>query len=180
MSSTPIRIVYVEDDITLATVTSRSLTRRGLDVVHYASVDAAVKNDALHVFDWALLDLKLEDGSSLDLIGILLTKNPAMKIVVLTGYASIATAVQAIKLGATNYLSKPATIDQILQAFANDPAPSVSECETDHIFPLRRMEWEHIQKALADNNGNISATARQLKMHRRTLQRKLAKKPVSE
>ncbi|MBC6906985.1 response regulator [Saccharophagus sp. K07] len=180
MSNTAIRILYVEDDATLASVTTRALTRRGFDVVHYESISAARSGSQLQEFTWALLDLKLEDGSSLELIGLLLDKNPDIKIVVLTAYASIATAVQTIKLGATNYLSKPATIDQILQAFENDAPTCADEADTAHVVPLRRIEWEHIQKALADNAGNISATARQLKMHRRTLQRKLAKKPVGE
>lgn len=171
-------IMYVEDDAVLASVTVRSLNRRGFRVDHFATVAGARQADRPGDYDWALLDLKLEDGSSLDLIDHLLQQNSRLKIVVLTGYASIATAVQAIKLGAINYLAKPATIEQILHAFS-DQGMSVSDA-VDNVLPLRRMEWEHIQQALADNSGNISATARQLKMHRRTLQRKLSKKPVAE
>lgn len=171
-------IMYVEDDAVLASVTVRSLNRRGFRVDHFATVMTAREAGRPADYDWVLLDLKLEDGSSLDLIEYLLRQNSHLKIVVLTGYASIATAVQAIKLGAVNYLTKPASIEQILHAFCDDNMPGNDTIET--VLPLRRVEWEHIQQALADNSGNISATARQLKMHRRTLQRKLSKKPVAE
>lgn len=171
-------IIYVEDDTVLAAVTVRALNRRGFAAELFTTVKAARESCNPADFDWALLDLKLEDGSSLELIDHLLQQNPALKIVVLTGYASIATAVQAIKLGAVNYLAKPATIEQILNAFCEDPI--LGNQSIDNVLPLRRIEWEHIQQALADNAGNISATARQLKMHRRTLQRKLGKKPVAE
>lgn len=171
-------IMYVEDDAVLATVTVRALSRRGFTVDHFSTVKAAREACQPAVYGWALLDLKLEDGSSLDLIEHLLEQNFKLKIVVLTGYASIATAVQAIKLGAANYLTKPATIEQILHAFCEETIPTNDS--VDNVLPLRRVEWEHIQQALADNSGNISATARQLKMHRRTLQRKLSKKPVAE
>lgn len=171
-------ILYVEDDAVLASVTVRSLNKRGFCVDHFASVNAAREHGQAADYDWALLDLKLEDGSSLELIEHFLQQNPQLKIVVLTGYASIATAVQAIKLGAANYLAKPASIEQILHAFCDETSTNNDDIES--VLPLRRIEWEHIQQALADNSGNISATARQLKMHRRTLQRKLSKKPVAE
>lgn len=178
------RIIYIEDDEALAMVTRRALVKRGYEVEHFSELQGVP--DSLALFDLALLDLKLEDGISLPFIQRLLEASPSIKIVVLTGYASIATAVQAIKLGATNYLAKPANIDQILQAFEGDGSAEGIDvsAEPDCIvegenMSLRRLEWEHIQQALVDNNGNISATARQLKMHRRTLQRKLAKKPVS-
>lgn len=171
-------IMYVEDDAVLAAVTVRALNRRGFAVDLFTTVKAAREGCNATACAWALLDLKLEDGSSMELIEHLLQQNPALKIVVLTGYASIATAVQAIKLGAINYLAKPATIEQILHAFCEEHISSNES--VDNVLPLRRIEWEHIQQALADNAGNISATARQLKMHRRTLQRKLGKKPVAE
>lgn len=170
--------LYVEDDTVLAAVTKRALDRRGIRVDHFVSVRAASENCQPQSYTKALLDLKLEDGSGLELVEYLLQQNPELKIVVLTGYASIVTAVHAIKLGAINYLAKPATIEQILHAFSEHVAPDSDT--VDHVLPLRRVEWEHIQQALADNSGNISATARQLKMHRRTLQRKLSKKPVAE
>lgn len=173
------RFLYLEDDEILAGVTVRALAARDYQVEHFASVAAVENCSHIASFTFALLDLKLEDGNSLSLIERLITSNPALKIVVLTGYASLATAVQAVKLGAVNYLAKPASIDDILQAFTEVamPAPELDE-PTE--MSLRRREWETIQAALTANGGNISATARQLKMHRRTLQRKLHKRPVSE
>lgn len=172
-----VSLFYLEDDLALAAATIRALTRRGFAVQHYASISAARAAPTGQTFALALLDLRLDDGSSLDLIEYLRAQSPGIKILVLTGYASIATAVQAIKLGAVNYLSKPASIEQILRAFAEQEEPQEA---ADEVSPLRRREWEHIQQVLLENNGNVSATARQLKMHRRTLQRKLGKKPVAE
>ncbi len=178
-------ILYVEDDINLATVTTKSLTKRGFEVTHCSELSDAQNAAAKQRFDYALLDLKLENETSLELIAPLKKTNPDMAILVLTGYASIATAVRAIKLGADNYLSKPATISDILRAFdenrAQNPSGDYDNLDNDAVtMSVKRLEWEHIQRALTENNGNVSATARQLKMHRRTLQRKLQKKPVSE
>lgn len=172
-------MLYLEDDDTLAHVTQRALDKRGFAVTRYRSLGQASAAGGWAHFSHALLDLKLEDGHSLPIITGLISANPKINILVLTGYASIATAVQAIKLGATNYLAKPATVDQIIQAYRTEPPPPLA-CEDADPLSLRRLEWEHIQKVLADNHGNLSATARQLKMHRRTLQRKLHKKPVME
>lgn len=174
------RFFYIEDDEVLALVTCKALRKRGYTVQHFASIADIDGCENLQEFDCALLDLKLADGYSLPLIDKLVTANRQMKIVVLTGYASLATAVQAVKMGATNYLAKPATIDDILRAFF-DVAPTLDEAlEVSSEMSLRRREWETIQTALTANDGNISATARQLKMHRRTLQRKLQKKPVAD
>ena len=104
--------------------------------------------------------------------------NAACRIVVLTGYASIATAVDAIKLGAVQYLAKPVEIEAILAAFESDDGPDLELAAPDEPLSIDRLEWEHIQRVLNENDGNISATARALKMHRRTLQRKLGKHPV--
>lgn len=174
------RLFYLEDDEPLAFVTGKALARRGFDLVHFRNLSEAGLTVDMADFSHALLDLKLEDGHSLGLIAELISANPHMKIVVLTGYSSIATAVQAIKLGAVNYLAKPASIEQILSAFeASEEEDNMLEPDLDDIS-LKRLEWEKIQQVLTENDGNISATARQLKMHRRTLQRKLNKKPVSE
>jgi len=175
------KLFYIEDDEALAHVTINALEKRGFSVRHFASLAEVEAQNAMVSYDFALLDLKLGDGNSLSLIDKLLQVNPGTKIVLLTGYASIATAVQAVKLGATNYLAKPATVDDILRAFeAQSIVAAVAGEDLVDEMSLRRREWETIQAALAANNGNISATARQLKMHRRTLQRKLQKKPVSE
>lgn len=171
------KFFYVEDDDALAYMTTKALVRRGFDVTHCHSLTEARQQLSAFNYPYALLDLKLDDGTSLDLVRDLVSQHPRIKIVLLTGYASIATAVQAIKLGAFNYLSKPATIEEILSAFG-DQAP-IDDSMVNNIS-LKRLEWEKIQQALADNNGNISATARSLKMHRRTLQRKLEKRPVTE
>ncbi|MGB8545583.1 MAG: helix-turn-helix domain-containing protein, partial [Azonexus sp.] len=104
--------------------------------------------------------------------------NPDCRVVVLTGYASITTAVDAIKLGAVQYLAKPVEIEAILGAFENDDDPDLDMVAPDEPLSVDRLEWEHIQRVLNENEGNISATARALKMHRRTLQRKLSKRPV--
>lgn len=176
-----VRLFYLEDDEQLALVTSKALIKRGFEVVHFSCLSAAKDFDGVALCSHALLDLKLDDGNSLALIEDLVKSNPQIKIVVLTGYSSIATAVQAIKLGAINYLAKPATIEDILKAFESETANTyVEEDPLLENISLKRLEWEKIQHALAENNGNISATARQLKMHRRTLQRKLGKKPVSK
>lgn len=173
-------LLLVEDDEALAFVTRRALERRGYKVYWYDSVDKARQQLSCLDLHAALLDLKVGNDTSLDLIADIKGVHTDLPIVLITGYGSIATAVQAMKLGAVNYLTKPCTIEQILAALNEqdgNPQPEPASVEPPS---LRRLEWETIQKALDENNGNISATARQLKMHRRTLQRKLQKRPVSE
>ncbi len=174
-------LLYLEDDEVLRRVTCKALKKRNFEVEHCASLaqaQAVLQHGTR--FQYALLDLNVEDGNGLSLIDSLLEHNPQLHIVILTGYASIASAVQAIKRGAINYLSKPASIDDILQAFDAQEDEPEAFFDVQEAMSVRRLEWEHIQRVLAENNGNISATARQLKMHRRTLQRKLQKKPVAE
>ncbi|VUD63821.1 Photosynthetic apparatus regulatory protein RegA [Thalassocella blandensis] len=195
-------ILIVEDDTVLSQVMQNSLQKRHYHVVCKSTVaqaKSALENMATenaneersdNYFHLAIVDLKLAEEHSLALLPVLRQHNPAMKIVMLTGYASIATAVEAVKLGADNYLPKPATVTEILVALEElaPPAGDTSaenesrETLTEDFSPLsaRRMEWEHIQRVLHKNDGNISATARELNMHRRTLQRKLQKNPVKE
>ncbi|MGB4248823.1 MAG: response regulator transcription factor [Pseudohongiellaceae bacterium] len=174
------RMLLVEDDEVFAHVICRAMRQRGYQIVHAASLPAATQCMETEVFDHAILDLNLSGHSSLPLIPLLKQLNPAMQILVLTGYASIATAVEAIKLGANNYLSKPADADEILAALVQDSEGGTeNSASIQEPMSVRRLEWEHIQKVLKENDGNISETARQLKMHRRTLQRKLQKKPVA-
>lgn len=183
MNSTTLKdevILYLEDDDVLAQITGKALAKRNYKVVHVSTLDAAKATLGNYNFDCALLDLKLESETSLALIPELKRHNQAINILVLTGYASIATAVQAVKLGATNYLSKPATIDDIINGLSGTDAELENEAPISEKMSVKRLEWEHIQRVLAENSGNISATARQLKMHRRTLQRKLQKKPISD
>ena len=172
------RILLVEDDEVFASVLSRSLARRGHVVVWARDSAEALMQAVAQPFSHAILDLKLAQESSLPLIPPLLERQPSLRILMLTGYASIQTAVEAVKLGAINYLCKPADTDSILHALqhgeADDQVPVA-----DNPLSVDRLEWEHIQRVLAEHEQNISATARALGMHRRTLQRKLAKRPVS-
>lgn len=169
-------LLLVDDDPVFRDVLRRALQRRGLAVATADSVaDGRVQLTKAH-WTWAVIDLKLPDGSGLELIEAL-TRNGTTRILVLTGYASIATAVEAVKLGAVNYLPKPATTDEILDALGRIAADSGIPINSEPPS-VDRLEWEHIQRVLQQHEGNVSATARALNMHRRTLQRKLAKRPV--
>ena len=170
-------IVGCDDDPTFTRVLSRALTRRGYEVQVARSCEDAEKLLSHWQPDLATVDLKMEGSSGLSLIPLLRANNASMKILMLTGYASIATAVEAIKLGATQYLPKPANTDEILAALMNVEANPELAVD-DQRMSVNRLEWEHIQTVLKEHEGNVSATARALGMHRRTLQRKLAKKPV--
>ena len=176
-SDTPTTMLLVDDDPVFTSVLARAMRRRGYDVSVARSADEALKLAEQNPPALATIDLKMEGRSGLTLIPQLKALCPELKMLVLTGYASITTAVEAIKLGATNYLPKPADADQILAALhQQSPDAEIPVAETP--MSVNRLEWEHIQKVLNEHEGNISATARALGMHRRTLQRKLAKRPV--
>jgi len=173
-------LLLVDDDPVLARVLGRALGGRGFVVHAYASVeDCLALLAGQTIADFAVLDLNIAGASGLRLIEPLKRANAECEIVVLTGYASIATAVDAVKLGARQYLAKPVDVDAIVKALLEDQNPDVDSAP-EETLSVSRLEWEHIQRVLADNAGNISATARALKMHRRTLQRKLGKRPVRE
>ncbi len=172
-------LLLVDDDPTFCRVLSRALARRGFTVSTAHDVQEALLAAEANPPEYAVIDLKMPGPSGLALLQRLKELDDATRIVVLTGYASIATAVEAIKLGATHYLAKPADADQVAAALQRR-AGDVDTPLTPTPLTVDRLEWEHIQKVLAENQGNISATARALKMHRRTLQRKLAKRPVRE
>lgn len=176
MNERPETLLLVDDDEAFLSVMGRALRRRGFEVVTAANTAEALALAREHRPRKALVDLKLGSESGLDLVPDLKALDPEMAIVVLTGYASIATTVTAIKRGAANYLPKPASVDEVVHAFEGVEAAPPAE---DDYSPLsvERLEWEHIQKVLQEHDGNISATARALGMYRRTLQRKLAKKP---
>ena len=176
MSEAAETLLLVDDDEAFLSVMGRALRRRGFDVVTAATAADALAQAREHRPTKAVVDLKLGGDSGLDLVPELKALDPEMAIVVLTGYASIATTVTAIKRGAANYLPKPASVDEVVRAFDGVDAAPPAE---DEYSPLsvERLEWEHIQKVLQEHDGNISATARALGMYRRTLQRKLAKKP---
>jgi two-component system response regulator RegA len=170
-------VLVIDDDPVFNRVLTRALTQRGHAVASARSVEEAAALIAETRTARAVLDLNIAGTSGLTLIAPLLDANPDCRIVVLTGYASIATAVEAIKLGATHYLAKPTDVDAILAAF-EATAPQADFTPPSQPLSVDRLEWEHIQRVLKEHDGNISSTARALKMHRRTLQRKLMKRPV--
>ena len=173
------RLLLVDDDEIFLQVLSKAMGKRGFEVISATCIEDAVTQADKAVPAMAVVDLKLEGESGLNLIPLLIDINPEMNIVVLTGYSSIATAVTAIKRGAADYLSKPVTAGDVIKALSGE-ARSEDVLEDFSPMSVERVEWEHIQKVLKENDGNISATARSLGMYRRTLQRKLAKKPVAE
>lgn len=175
MSDLP-TLLLVDDDDTFRGVLKRALEKRGYSVADANSVESALPLAEENPPEFAVIDLKMNGASGLVLVQRLHELDPNTRIVMLTGYASIATAVEAIKLGATQYLSKPANADEIVAAFGHSADPD--KAVEAQPATVDRLEWEHINRVLLEQNGNISATARLLNMHRRTLQRKLAKRHV--
>ncbi len=172
-------LLLVDDDDAFRARLMRPLSARGFDVRGAADYDNAIALARDDSPELAVVDLKLPGRSGLEVVRGLKELDATTNVVVLTGYGSIATAVQSVKLGATTYLTKPVDADQILAAFeARGSSPSHQTAPTPQ--PLARVEWEHIQRVLADCDGNISQAARLLGIHRRSLQRKLLKNPVPE
>jgi two-component system response regulator RegA len=181
----PRPLLIVDDDATFVRVLQRALTSRGFEVISASNADEARALSQRHQPHHCVLDLKLGEENGLRLIPELRELVPDMRILLLTGYASIATAVEAIKRGAHDYLAKPVDADAVVRALleGSDAAPHGEDEVIDAPeapLALRRLEWEHIQRVLTECDGNISETARRLGMHRRTLQRKLSKHPVRE
>jgi two-component system response regulator RegA len=172
-------LLLVDDDDAFRLVLARALEKRGFAVITAPEVESALLLAQDNSPEYAVIDLKMPGPSGLILVQRLKELDAETRIVMLTGYASIATAVEAIKLGATHYLAKPADADDIVNALMQTAGNPDVAINSDPLS-VERLEWEHIQKVLGENEGNISATARALKMHRRTLQRKLGKKPVRE
>ena len=170
-------LLLVDDDETFTRVMARAMSRRGLRVSIANSADEGLSLAEDDLPDYAVLDLKMEGDSGLVLLPKLLELDAEMKVLILTGYSSITTAVEAIKRGACNYLCKPADADDVLAALLSDHG-DLATLVPENPMSVDRLQWEHIQRILADHDGNISATARALGMHRRTLQRKLQKRPV--
>jgi two-component system, response regulator RegA len=172
-------LLLVDDDLVFCDVMRRALSRRGFRVTLAHGVKEALACARSESPAYAVIDLKMPGESGLRLVSELRALSDGVRIVMLTGYASVATAVEAIKLGATHYLSKPVDADEVVAAFGRavgdvgTPVPS-------RPLSVDRLEWEHIQRVLVDNDGSISATARSLGMYRRTLQRKLSKRPVRD
>jgi two-component system response regulator RegA len=169
-------LLLVDDDATFCKVLSAALEKRGFTVTVAHSVEQAMPLAKSNPPEFAVVDLKMGGAPGLTLIKVLHELDPNTRVVVLTGYASIATAVEAIKLGATQYLAKPANTDEIIAAFSHTP-DGYAPLKAQHT-QIENLEWEHIQRVLREHSDNISATARALNMHRRTLQRKLAKPPI--
>jgi two-component system response regulator RegA len=170
-------LLIIEDDDAFSSVLTHALEKKGFTVFSSNSIESAIVAANQCKPEYALVDLRLGSESGLHIIPSLKELNSKIKIVVLTGYASIATAVEAIKLGAIQYLTKPASSDEIYQAFFKPEGNTEQQLEPNPMS-VKRLEWEHIQKVLNENEGNLSATARALGMHRRTLQRKLSKRPT--
>jgi two-component system response regulator RegA len=173
------RLLLVDDDVTFCTVLKSALEKRNYEVLVANDVSSGILLAEQNLPEYAVIDLRIGYESGLEMVKALIALDDNTQIVMLTGFASIATAVEAIKLGAVHYLTKPANADEIVNALnKNDGDSSVAISENP--LSVKRLEWEHLQKVLMQHDGNISAAARALNMHRRTLQRKLEKKPVRE
>ncbi len=181
MSSLP-SILLVDDDEVFRTRLGRAFDDRGYDSRIASGFDEAVALAQEESPEYAVVDLRMPGRSGLELVEALAAIDPLTKTVVLTGYGSIATALDAIRLGATYYLPKPADADDIEAAFARATAPPLKpEDPSYQTAPsLARTEWEHINRVLSDCGGNISEAARRLGIHRRSLQRKLQKYPPNQ
>lgn len=177
-------LLLVDDDEVFRGRLARAFRDRGWDVCEAGDLASALRNAEEETPEYVVVDLRLPDGSGLEVVRRLKALDTTTTVVVLTGYGSIATALDALRLGAVHYLTKPAAVDDLVNGFARaaiDP-DNVAVASTDptaHTPSLARVEWEHINRVLADSGGNISEAARRLGLHRRSLQRKLAKYPVA-
>ena len=167
-------LLLVDDDAVYRERLAKAMTARGYEVRTAADAEAAVALAEAESPELAVLDLRMPGESGLELLRRLKAIDPTTKILMLTGYGSIATALEAVRLGAVHYLTKPVDVDEILAAFDRDGAPAETlDTETPS---LARVEWEHLQRVLNDCEGNLSEAARRLGMHRRSLQRKADRK----
>ena len=176
------KLLIIEDDVSFAATLARRMSKYGFSCQQVHQADQALHACLQQKPDCILLDMKLAADNGLRLIKPIRAMLPKVKIVLLTGFASVATAVQAMRLGADDYLAKPVNTQMLLTALDTEQVPN-NTIDTDigsDTMSTERVEWEHINQVLNSNDGNVSATARQLGMHRRTLQRKLQKKPVSK
>jgi two-component system, response regulator RegA len=172
-------VLLVDDDEAFGERMSRALQTRGFAVTHVTSAAEATRVAAVESPELAVVDLRLPDGHGLDVVRELHAIDETTRIIVLTGYGAIATAVESLRFGAADYLTKPIDAGQLVAAFAGDE--SKAPAPRDFVVPsLARVEWEHIHRVLADCGGNVSEAARALHMHRRSLQRKLSKYPVKQ
>lgn len=170
-------LLLLDDDDVFASRLARALATRGFEVTRAATAAEALAHARHESPEFALVDLRLPDGHGLDVVAALHAIDQTTKIVVLTGYGAIATAVESLRRGAADYLTKPVDADQVTAALekgeaTSDPAPAFT------VPSLARVEWEHIQRVMTECQGNVSQAARVLGLHRRSLQRKLSKYPV--
>lgn len=172
-------LLVVDDDETLRERLARAFRARGFDVRTAADADEAMALVRADSPEMAVIDLRMPGRSGLDLLKEIRAHDPGTRVLVLTGYGSIATAVEATRQGAVGYLPKPADADEILAAFGQASTQVAESVEALQTPSLARAEWEHINRVLADCDGNISEAARRLGIHRRSLQRKLQKYPPS-
>jgi two-component system response regulator RegA len=170
-------LLLVDDDEAFLGVLANAMKKRGFAVTTAASAESGFAIAQIDPPEFAVVDLKMGGNSGLVLVRQLASLDAGTRIVVLTGFASIATAIEAIKLGATHYLAKPVDADEIVAAFGKQTG-DVDVALANNPLSVDRLEWEHLQRVLAENDGNVSATARSLNMHRRTLQRKLGKNEI--
>jgi two-component system, response regulator RegA len=173
-------LLIVEDDDPLRDRLARAFTERRLEVRSARTAEEATRLATEDPPELVLLDLRIGADNGLGLISTLRALDPATRVVVLTGYGSVATAVQALRLGAVHYLTKPADADEILAAFDQPPDAAGQRATVLQPMSLDRVEWEHINRVLLDCGGNVSEAARLLGVHRRTLQRKLSKYPTRQ
>jgi two-component system response regulator RegA len=176
-------ILLVDDDERLRSRMARAFEERGYEAQQADGYEAAIAIAERESTEYAVVDLRMPGKSGLEVVRELHRIDSATKVIVLTGYGSIATALEAVRLGATHYLTKPADVDAVIASFDRDetlanPEALAAESETPQTPSLARVEWEHIQRVLTDCGGNITKAAERLGIHRRSLQRKLAKFPM--
>jgi two-component system response regulator RegA len=167
-------LLIVDDDAAFRTELGAALDRRGFEVTLAADADEAEALARSQIFEYALVDVRMPGRSGVELVGALRNLDEGTRIVVLTGYGTITNAVAAMRAGAVDYLTKPATASMCEEALLGRAAPEQS---ADEVPSLDRVEWEYLQRVLADCQGNVSEAARRLRMHRRSLQRKLSRLP---
>ena len=171
-------LLIVDDDLPFRDRLSKSMEKKGFDIESYSSFKIASEKIKQKNFDFAIVDMRLEDGSGLELIKLIKAISPLTRSLLLTGYGNIATAVAAIKSGAIDYLPKPAEVEQIYEALIS--SKDILPPPPDNPMTADRVRWEHIQRVFIQCKRNVSETARRLRMHRRTLQRILNKHAPKE
>jgi two-component system response regulator RegA len=176
-SELPTTVMLIDDDEVYRLRLAKAFRDRGFAVLDFGDAESAIARARTEPPEIAVVDLRMPGVSGLEAVRTLKNIEPATRVLVLTGYGSIATALEAVRLGAVHYLTKPATVDEILRSLGGQP-PARGDDEEADVPSLARVEWEHINRIVIECDGNVSRAARLLHMHRRSLQRKLAKYPV--